>query len=251
MASEFEGRTALVTGGSRGIGRATALLLAREGADVAISYVSRREEADATAAEIRRMGRRALAVSCNAAEPAEVEALARRTREELGPIGFLVHSGAISNLADHSELTFERWRETIEINLNGTFLAVFAVKDEMIQRRFGRIVTMSSVAALLPRKMQMHYSASKAGVAAFTRCAAEAFAPHGVRVNCIAPGLIDTEMAGVLPEARRREIIAETPMGRIGKPEEIAEVARFLLSDASSFMTGQTVVVSGGRMMLG
>ncbi|MBI4601268.1 MAG: 3-oxoacyl-ACP reductase FabG [Planctomycetes bacterium] len=251
MTAAFTDRVALVTGGSRGIGRAVALRLALEGADVALSYVARREEAEATAAEVRRSGRRALAARCNVAEPSDVQELVRRTREELGPVSFLVHCGAISNLADHTELTYERWRETIEVNLNGTFLTVFAVKDEMIRRRFGRIVTLSSIAALLPRKLQMHYSASKAGVAALTRCCAEAFAPYGVRVNCIAPGLIDTEMAGILPEARRQEIIASTPLGRIGRPEEIASVARFLLSDESSFMTGQTILVSGGRMMMG
>jgi 3-oxoacyl-[acyl-carrier protein] reductase len=249
--TEFHNRVALVTGGSRGIGRAVALRLAREGADVAISYASRKEDADAAVAEMRAAGRKAIACRANVAEPDDVEALVRETREELGPISFLVHCGAISNLAKHTELTFELWRETIEVNLNGTYLTVFAVKDEMIQRRFGRIVTLSSIAALLPRQLQMHYSASKAGVTAFTRCAAEAFAPHGVRVNCIAPGLIDTEMAAVFTESRRREIIAETPLGRIGKPEEIASMARFLLSDESSYMTGQTVVVSGGRMMLG
>jgi NAD(P)-dependent dehydrogenase (short-subunit alcohol dehydrogenase family) len=138
----------------------------------------------------------------------------------------------------------------IDVNLNGAYLAVFAVKDEMIRRRFGRIVLISSIAALLPRKSQIHYASSKAGVMALARCCAEAFAPHNVRVNCVAPGLIETEMAHVLPESRMREVIAQTPMGRIGQPEEVAALVRFLLSDESSFMTGETVSVSGGRFMM-
>lgn len=250
MSADFQDRVALVTGGSRGIGRAVALRLAGEGAHVALSYASRRPEAEATAGEVRQLGRKALALRCNVAVPAEVEDMVRRTRAELGPIDFLAHCGAISNLADHAELTWERWREMIDVNLNGAYLTVFAVKDEMIRRNFGRVVMISSIAALLPRKAQIHYASAKAGVMALTRCCADAFAAHNVRVNCVAPGLIETEMAHVLPEARIREVIAATPMGRIGRPEEVASAVHFLLSEESSFMTGQTVVVSGGRLMM-
>src|SRR5262249_2435403 len=152
-----------VTGGSRGIGRAVALRLAGEGAHVALSYASRRSEAEATADEVRRLGRKALAVRCNVAVPAQVEDTVRRTRAGLGPIHFLAPCGAISNLADHAELTYERWREIIDVNLNGAYLTVFAVKDEMIRRNFGRVVMISSIAALLPRKTQIHYASAKAG----------------------------------------------------------------------------------------
>jgi len=161
----------------------------------------------------------------------------------------LAHCGAVSNIKDHTQLTEEVWRETIDVNLTGTYLVIFAVKDEMIARRFGRIVTVSSVAALRPRKMQIHYASAKAGVIALTRCCAEALAPH-VRVNCIAPGLIETEMAHVLSEETIARIRSETPLGRLGEPEEIAAIIRFLLSDESSFMTGHTLAASGGRVTL-
>jgi 3-oxoacyl-[acyl-carrier protein] reductase len=250
MSLPFEGRVALVTGGTRGIGRATALRLAREGADVAVSCATRVAEAERTVAEIRGLGRRATWAACNAARPEDVARLVDQTRRELGPIELVVHCGAISNLGDHRQVTYEVWRETIDVNLNGTFLVVHAVKDQMIDRGFGRIVTISSIAALRPRKMQVHYAAAKAGVIALTRCYAEAFAPHNVRINCVAPGLTETEMAHVLAPEKIQQIESETPLGRIGQPEEIAAAIRFLLSEESSFMTGQTISVCGGRVML-
>jgi 3-oxoacyl-[acyl-carrier protein] reductase len=250
MADSFTGRVALVTGGSRGIGRATALRLAREGADVAVSFATRRGDAESVVSEIKSLGRRAFCAPCDVSQPGDVKRLVDRARDALGPIDLLAHCGAISNIASHKQLTYEQWRETIDVNLNGAFLMVFAVKDEMLERGFGRIVTVSSIAALRPRKMQIHYASAKAGVIALTRCCAEALAPH-VRINCVAPGLTETEMAHVLPDDTIRQVVRETPLGRIGQPEEIANVIRFLLSEESSFMTGQTVVASGGRVMLG
>jgi 3-oxoacyl-[acyl-carrier protein] reductase len=223
--------------------------LASEGADIAFSYASRAGDAEETAAAIRALGRRVVHRRCNVAKADDVQRLVDAARQ-LGPIDYLVHSGAISNIQDHTTLSLDLWRETIEVNLTGTYLAVFAVKDEMIERRFGRIVTVSSVAALRPRKMQIHYASAKAGVIAFTRCCAEAFAPHNVRINCVAPGLIDTEMARVLPQEMMQAVVEQTPLGRLGTPEEIAAVIRFLLSEESSFMTGHTLAASGGRIML-
>jgi 3-oxoacyl-[acyl-carrier protein] reductase len=250
MSDAFANRVALVTGGSRGIGRATALRLAREGADVAISYANRSAEARRVVAEIVAMGHKAISVPCNVASQADVSRLVSETEQRLGPIDLLAHCGAISKICDHSQLSFDLWLETIGVNLNGAYLVVFAVKDGMIARRFGRIVLVSSVAALRPRKMQIHYATSKAGVIALARCCGEAFAPHNVRINCVAPGLIDTEMAQVLSDEAFERIVAETPMGRIGQPDEIASVIRFLLSEESAFMTGETLAASGGRVTL-
>ncbi|MEO2009947.1 MAG: SDR family oxidoreductase, partial [Pirellulaceae bacterium] len=145
---------------------------------------------------------------------------------------------------------WKTWKQTMDVNLDGTFNMVYAVKDEMIERSFGRIVTISSIAALRERENQVHYSASKAAVIAMTRCCAQAWARHNIRLNCLCPGLTETEMAHTLSPEVHRTIVAATPIGRIGTPEELASVARFLLSEESSFMTGQTVVASGGRVML-
>ena len=250
MTRPFENRVALVTGGSRGIGRATALRLASQGARVAITYGSRPDPAAEVVSQIEAAGGHALAVQCDVGSQEQVDRAVRATRERFGPIELLAHCGAISNTCDHNELTFERWAETIDANLHGAFRTLFAVKDEMINSKFGRVVLISSVAALRPRAKQIHYSASKAGVIAMARCCAEAFAPHNVRVNCIAPGLIDTEMAYVLSPQQIESVIQQTPMGRLGKPEEIAELACFLLSERASFIAGQTITACGGRVTL-
>lgn len=227
-----------------------ALQLAREGCDVAISFHSRVDPARETVSQIEALGRRALCAACDVASQEDVDRLVNATREQLGPIDLLAHCGAISNLATHEELTFERWRETIDANLHGAFRIVFAVKDEMISRKFGRIVLISSVAGLRPRAMQIHYGTAKAGVIALARCCSDALAPHNVRVNCVAPGLIDTEMARVLSEQQIEAVKQSTPLGRLGRPEEIAELVCFLLSERSSFITGQTIVACGGRVTL-
>jgi 3-oxoacyl-[acyl-carrier protein] reductase len=247
--SEFAGRVALVTGGARGIGRAIAIKLARHGADVAINFRSRTREAGEAKERVEQEGRRCVLVPGDISDPAQVDCVVRTTREQLGPIGLLVANAAISILESHDQISFDTWKQTMSVNLDGTFLSIMAVKDEMLSAGYGRIVCISSVAALRPRKLQIHYSASKAAVIAMVRCCAEAFAP-AVRVNCIAPGVIETEMGASLGPAATQSVIAATPLGRLGRPDEIANVAHFLLSDQSSFMTGQTIAVSGGRIML-
>ena len=247
---EFAGKTVLITGGARGLGRATAVKLGREGANVAINYVSRDADAEETKAMVEQEGARAILVKADVSEPSEVDRMAAETREAFGSINVLVASAGIGFIKSHAEITYESYRRTMAVNLDGTFLSIMAVKDEMIDKGWGRIVCLSSVAALRPRKMQIDYSASKAAVQAMVRCFAEGLAPT-IRINAIAPGLIDTELGPpVLGPAKTKEIVAATPLGRLGEPEEIANAVYFLVSDLSDFMTGQTIVVSGGRVMI-
>lgn len=248
--SPFAGRTVIVTGGSRGIGRATALRLAAEGARVAVVYRSRKLDADATLEQIKQAGGQAVAISADIARPEEATRIAEQTRRAFGPIDMLAHCAAISIVEPADDVTWETWKSVMDINLDGTYNIIYAVKDEMIDRRFGRIVVVSSIAALRERANQVHYSASKAAVIAVTRCLAQAWGKHNIRVNCMAPGLTKTEMSKLLSPQVTESIIEATPLGRVGEPEEIAAVIRFLLSEESSFMTGQTVVASGGRTML-
>ena len=244
---EFKGKVALVTGGSRGIGREVALQLAAGGADVSIGYVARRERAEQVVAEIEELGQRAVCGRCDLSKQDNIDALVTRSREQLGPIELMVNSGGISNFADHTKMTYELCHDTLDVNLHGTFRILFAVKDEMISQKFGRIVLISSIAPYTLRPELLHYSVSKAGVMTIAGWCAEVLGPHNVRVNCVAPGLTDTEMMYVLPEDQLSKAVDETPLRRVGQPEEIAEVVCFLLSDRSSFMTGETVIVSGGR----
>lgn len=247
---EFAGKTVLITGGTRGIGKALAVRLAGEGANVAANYFSREDDAALTLAEIERAGGQAVVLRGDVSKPDEANRIVEQTRDAFGPVDMLVHSAGISIVEPADRVTWATWKRTMDVNLDGTFNMVYAVKDEMLQRKFGRIVTVSSIAALRERENQVHYSASKAAVIALTRCCAQAWAGSNVRVNCLCPGLTDTEMAETLSPEVRQTIVAATPIGRIGRPEELAAVARFLLSEESSFMTGQTVVASGGRVML-
>ena len=247
MNKEFEGKVALVTGGSRGMGRAIALQLARGGAHVAIGYGTRKETAENVVKELQDLGSQALCAPCDLRSQQQVDEFVGKTRDELGPIELLVNSGAISDFTDHTEMTWEIWSDTINVNLHGVYRILFAVKDEMIERKFGRVVLISSIASYNFRPQQLHYATSKSAVITMTAWCAEVFGPHNLRVNCIAPGLVDTEMAQVLPADLMEKAIQATPLRRIGKPEEIAELTCFLLGERSSFMTGQTVISSGGR----
>jgi 3-oxoacyl-[acyl-carrier protein] reductase len=248
-AKELDGRTALVTGGSRGIGRAVCLRLAREGARIAVNYAGNEAAARETQGLVEAEGVACAVVKADVSDPAAVEAMVAETERALGPVDLLVTSAGIAQAGPHTEADFATWRRTMAVNADGTYLAVMAVKDGMIERGYGRIVCFSSIAALRPRPAMLAYTASKAAVIALARSCAQAFAPS-VRVNCIAPGLIDTDMIKSLDRGQQGHMIETTPLKRIGRPEEMAEMALFLLSERSSFTTGQVVVASGGRVTL-
>ncbi|MBM3968892.1 MAG: 3-oxoacyl-ACP reductase FabG [Planctomycetes bacterium] len=248
--NEFSGKTILVTGGSRGIGRAAALRLGSEGARVGVNFVTRRDKAEEVVREITASGGSAVAVQGNVTSADDVQHMVEKTRAAFGPIDMLVHSAGLSIVEPAVDVTWETWRQIMSVNLDGTFHVIYALKDEMISRQFGRMVLLSSIAALRERKNQVHYSAAKAGVIAMSRCLAEAWAEYNIRINTISPGLIETDMGQLISGAAKQYVIDNTPMKRLGTPEEIASAIRFLLSDESSFITGQSLVVSGGRVML-
>jgi len=242
---EFKGRTALVTGGSRGIGRAVCLALAGEGADIALNYVANAEAAERTQGEIEALGARCTIHQADMGDAAGVEAMVKK----IGPVDLLVTAAGIAHVGDHTEIDVDLWRRIMRVNVDGTFLPVMAVKDGMIERGFGRIVCIASIAGLAPRGKMLPYSTSKAAVIAFARSCAQAFAPD-IRVNCLAPGLIETDMSAAMDEAVRETMREAAFLKRTGKPEEMAETVLYLLSERSSFITGQTLVADGGRVTL-
>jgi len=246
---EFDGKTALITGGSRGIGRATCMALAAEGARVAVNYVSDRDAAEKTAADIEALGTRAMTVAADVSDGEAVTAMIESVENSLGPVDLLVTSAGIATGEPHAEMRFETWRRMMAVNVDGTYLPVMAVKDAMIARGYGRIVCIASIAGLAARGAMIGYSTSKAAVIAFSRSCAAAFGPN-VRVNCVAPGLIDTDMGQSMGAETMKRLAQEAFLGRIGHAEEIAETVLFLLSERSSFTTGQTYVADGGRVTL-
>ncbi len=247
---DLQGRTALVTGGATGIGRACCLRLAAAGAKVAVNYRSSQDEARELVRQIEADGGQAIACQADVSAPDQVDSMIGDVESELGPIDLLVNNAGVFDFVAHDRMSLDLWQRTLNVNLTGCYLTTWAVKDGMIHRGFGRIVNVASIAALAARPMSIAYAVSKAGVVALTKSLAVAVAEHNVRINAVAPGLIDTEIIGDIEHSVREELIAATPMKRIGKASEIAELVLFLLSDRSSFMTGQTLVASGGRVTL-
>ncbi len=247
---DFQNRTVLVTGGSRGIGRACCERLARAGANVAINYRSRKSDAQETAKQVMAVGAKAMIVQADVTDQDAVNAMVASVNSELGPIDMLVNNAGIFEYVTLQQTTLDHWKRTIDANLTGLYIVTWAVKDQMMERQFGRIVNMSSISALRPRPYGIAYAASKAGMIAFTQSAADALISHNIRMNAVAPGLIETEIIQDVDQPTIDRIVDQTPMKRIGQAEEIADVVHFLLSEASRFMMGQTLVASGGRVML-
>jgi 3-oxoacyl-[acyl-carrier protein] reductase len=233
----LEGRTALVTGGSRGIGRAIAAELANAGATVVIGYRAGGEEAEATASEI---GCRTIQ-----ADVSDPDA-ARRLVEEAGDVDVLVNNAGITRDGLLARMSDEDWRTVLDTNLGGTFNTCRAVVRGMMKRRSGSIVNVSSIVGVHGNPGQTNYSASKAGIIGFTKALARELGSRGVRANVVAPGYISTRLTNELPEELRNTMLANTPLGRFGDAEDVAGAVRFLASDAASFVTGEVLLVDGG-----
>ena len=243
MSTILSGRKALVTGGGRGIGKAIALALATAGCDVAVNYVNRDADARATAEDIRRMGRHAVALQGDVSKSADVNRLVNAAEADLGSIDVLVNNAGRVMVERIDQMTEASWNDVIQVNLTSVFLMTQAVLPAMRERKWGRIINLTSVAAQAGSMLGVHYSAAKAGVIAATKSYARLLAKEGVTVNAIAPALIATEMVVANPHVKPDMI----PMGRFGQVEECAEVAVMLASNA--YMTGQTIAVNGGMYM--
>ena len=241
-------RVALVTGASRGIGRAVAIALARRGADVALA-ARRPAQAEEVAAEIRSLGRRAAVLELDVADLSRVEESAERIEGELGKVSILVNNAGITRDQLLVRMKPEDWSDVMRTNLDGTFHCTRVFARDMMRARWGRIINVTSVVGEIGNAGQANYAAAKAGIIGFTRSVARELAGRGVTVNAVAPGYIETAMTGGLPESVKTALLASSPLGRLGSPEDVAQLIAFLAGDEAGYITGQVIRVDGGMVM--
>ena len=250
MSKRLQGKIALVTGASRGIGRAIAKLFAEEGAKVVINYSRSEKEAASLAEEIKQQGGEALLVKADVSQAQEVKEMIKKVADEFGRIDILVNNAGILIQSPFLESTEDMWDTMMAVNLKGSYLCAKEVAPLMLKQKSGKIINISSVSGLAQKSAlgNVPYAASKAGVIGLTRSLAVNLGPT-INVNAICPGLVETDMSASLPPERRRIPVEEAPLQRIGRPEEIASAALFLASEESDFITGEAITVSGGRGM--
>ena len=247
---EFKGKVALITGASRGIGRAIAIEIAKNGANIAINYNSNLKSAKETQKLVDKTGVKSEIIKADVSREKSIKLLIKQTEKKLGPIDLLVTNAGIALLSkDPLKLDYKIWKKTMATNVDGTLLPIKEVLPGMIKRKYGRIVCLSSIAGLGMRPNMITYGTSKAAVIALVRNLSTAVAPH-IRINSVAPGLIETDMIESLDKKTRKNMIENTPLKRIGKPQDIANSVCYLLSDRSDYTTGQTIVTDGGRVPL-
>ncbi|OKH17891.1 3-oxoacyl-[acyl-carrier-protein] reductase [[Limnothrix rosea] IAM M-220] len=243
----LKGQVAVITGASRGIGKATAIALASEGAKVVINYARSSDAAEALVAEITEAGGEAIALQADVSQADQVDNLIKQTLDQWGQIDILVNNAGITKDTLLMRMKPETWQAVIDLNLTGVFLCTKAVTKTMMKKRYGRIINITSVAGLMGNPGQANYSAAKAGVIGFTKTVAKELSSRNVTVNAVAPGFIATDMTEGLDN---EDILKYIPLGRFGKPEEIAGMIRFLAADpAAAYVTGQTFNVDGGMVM--
>ena len=247
---DLTGRSALVTGGSRGIGRAIVMRLATQGADVAFTYRGNVAAAAETASAVEALGRRALAVQADASQADAADAVVKAVLEAFGKIDILVNNAGITRDDLIMRMSVDAWREVLETNLSGAFFMIKAVTRPMLKARGGRIINITSVSGQAGQMGQANYSAAKAGLIGLTKATARELASRSITVNAVAPGIVLTELTQDLPDALKDEITARTPLGRFGETGEVANAVAFLASDEAAYITGQVLAVDGGLVMM-
>ncbi len=238
--------TVLITGGSRGIGRACAMAMAREGYRIAVVCRSRKEEAESLVQQLRENGTDAEYYLCDAADGDSVRNVVEQVTRRFGRIDVLINNAGIAQIRLFTDLSEEDWNRMMDVNAGGVFHFCHAVAPQMISRKKGSIINVSSMWGIAGASCEVHYSASKAAVIGFTKALARELGPSGIRVNCIAPGVIETEMNAELTEETMDSLRDEIPLGHIGRPEDVAEAAVFLASTRASYITAQVLSVDGG-----
>jgi 3-oxoacyl-[acyl-carrier protein] reductase len=245
----LKGKVALVTGASRGIGRACALYLSELGAKVAVNYARSNAQADQVVAQIREMGGEAVAIRADVSKQADVDAMVEETIQTLGGLDILINNAGITRDTLLIRMKEEDWDQVLDTNLKSVFLVTKAASKYMMKKRQGRIINISSVIGVAGNAGQANYAASKAGIIGFSKSIAKELAARNILVNMIAPGFIDTDMTEVLNDQVKEGILSQIPLNRYGKPEDIAHLAGFLASEESGYITGQVIHVDGGMIM--
>ena len=246
---DFSGKVALVTGGGRGIGRATALALARGGADVLVNYLENHNAASEVVKNIHAMGRKAVAVQAHVGNPSEVTAMFQQLDQDLGPIDILINNAGTGVPIPLEEISIDFWNNILKVDLTGAFLCAQAAAARMIPRKYGRIVNISSIGGVQGIGIDPAYAAAKSGLLGFTKSIARGLGKHNITVNAVSPGPIDTELNRKLPEEMRQRVADSSALGYIGQPEDVADAILFFASDYSRHVTGQMILVDGGIAM--